>query len=247
MSSQIGRSRFFFWKNKEKKFEEQNCSRKLNPDNIQLEFIKRASINNETSFFKLTNSNKASNWKLLKKLSPVENIEGNKDLAEGEDKNGERLLSYLYDFSIINEGRLPETELDLKGFRKINLERNETFVYSDVVVLESPVASDVGNRGIFRWFRRKIYGLRTGKWYVFPEENKGILLLTNIRLLFQSFGNHSPMSIPIQDVYAYRCFQCKFRVSNKRKRSYLFEIGNIYSVLIFEICLNYLLGDKITS
>ena len=71
---------------------------------------------------------------------------------------------------------------------------------------------------------------------------KGVLIITNKRLLFNPFPGYRPLSIPLDQVLTYQAYQNGIEMYREDvERGLFFEIDNIGSVEIFGICLSFLL------
>ena len=74
------------------------------------------------------------------------------------------------------------------------------------------------------------------------QTSKGVLIITNKRLLLNPLPGNRPLSIPLDQVLTYQGYQNGIEIYKEdTKRGFFFEIDSIGSVEIFGICLSFLL------
>jgi len=78
----------------------------------------------------------------------------------------------------------------------------------------------------------------------FVETSQGFLLITNQRLFLHPYAGHKPLSIPLNKILAYQCFDNGIEVYKEgREKGYFFAIDKSSSVELFGLCLGHLLGQ----
>ena len=74
------------------------------------------------------------------------------------------------------------------------------------------------------------------------KTSKGVLAITNQRLLLNPVPGCRPLSISLDKILSYQAYQNGIEVYKEdRGKGFFFEIDNIGSVEIFGICLSFLL------
>jgi len=77
------------------------------------------------------------------------------------------------------------------------------------------------------------------------ETSRGVLIITNQRVLLYPFPGYKPFSIPLNKILSYQCFNNGINNIYKegREKGYFFAMSKSSSIEIFGLCLGYLLGQ----
>ena len=75
----------------------------------------------------------------------------------------------------------------------------------------------------------------------FLETSRGLLLLTNRRILLQPLGMNKPLNIPVKKVLSYQCFENGVQLYKEgREKGYFLELSSPSSVEVFGMSLGFL-------
>ena len=163
----------------------------------------------------------------------------------------ERIKPYIYINFIKGKNELPEFKLDNFGFNII-LKDNEKVHFAYAATLKEIKIKNLGYSGgrsgvSFKIAKDASYLAGTHKEKIVNEDkllqtSKGVLIITNKRLLLNPLPGNRPLSILLDQVLTYQGYQNGIEIYKEdTKRGLFFEIENIGSVEIFGICLSFLL------
>ena len=163
----------------------------------------------------------------------------------------ERIKPYIYVNFIKEKNILPDFKLEAFGFNII-LKNGEKVHFADTATLKEIKMKNLGYSGgrsgvSFKIARDASYLAGTHKERIVNEDkllqtSKGVLIITNKRLLLNPLPGNRPLSIPLEQVLTYQGYQNGIEIYKEdAKRGLFFEIDNIGSVEIFGICLSFLL------
>lgn len=163
----------------------------------------------------------------------------------------ERIKPYIYVNFIKEKNELPDFKLETFGFNLI-LKNSEKIHFADSAILKEIKIKNLGYSGgrsgvNFKIIRGVSYLAGTHKEKIVDEDkllqtSKGVLIITNKRLLLNPLPGCRPLSIALDQVLTYQAYQNGIEIYREdAKRGLFFEIDNIGSVEIFGICLSFLL------
>jgi hypothetical protein len=163
----------------------------------------------------------------------------------------ERIKPYIYVYFIKEKKELPDFGLETFGFNII-LKEGEKVHFADTATLKEIKIKNLGYSGgrsgvSFKIAKDVPYLAGTHKEKIVNEDkllqsSKGVLIITNKRLLLNPLPGNRPLSIPLDQVLTYQGYQNGIEIYKEdTKRGFFFEIDNIGSVEIFGICLSFLL------
>jgi hypothetical protein len=163
----------------------------------------------------------------------------------------ERIKPYIYVNFIKEKNGLPDFKLDSFGFNII-LKNGEKVHFAYAATLKEIKMKNLGYSGgrsgvSFKITRDASYLAGTHKEKTVNEDkllqtSKGVLIITNKRLLLNPLPGNRPLSIPLDSILTYQGYQNGIEIYKEdTKRGFFFEIDNIGSVEIFGICLSFLL------
>jgi len=174
-------------------------------------------------------------------------------LTNEDIKFDERIRPYIYVNMIKKEGKLPLVNLQIEGGSPVVLKKGETVHFADRAVLKELKSVSLGYSGgshgvSFRIAKGIRYRVGAHRGHIvkedrFVETSRGVLLITNQRLFLHPFLGHKPLSIPLNKILSYQCFNNGIEVYKEgREKGYFFAIGKSGSVELFGLCLGHLLG-----
>jgi hypothetical protein len=163
----------------------------------------------------------------------------------------ERINPYTYVNFIKEKNELPDFELEAFGFNII-FKKGEKVHFADAATLKEIKIKNLGYSGgrsgvSFKIARDAAYLAGTHKGKIVNEDkllqtSKGVLIITNKRLLLNPLPGNRPLSIPLDQILTYQGYQNGIEIYKEdTKRGFFFEIDSIGSVEIFGICLSFLL------
>ncbi|MDP3058512.1 MAG: hypothetical protein Q8N36_03540, partial [bacterium] len=160
---------------------------------------------------------------------------------------------YIYVNSIKKEGKLPSVNLRIESGGQVILKKDEIVHFADTAVLKELKTVSLGYSGrshgisfpIAKGIRYRVGAFRGHmlKEDRLVETSQGALLITTQRLFLHPFPGHKPVSIPLNKILSYQCFNNGIEVYKEgREKGYFFAIGKSGPVEIFGLCLGHLLG-----
>jgi hypothetical protein len=174
-------------------------------------------------------------------------------LTDEDIKFDERIRPYIYVNMIKKEGKLPSVNLRIEGGGQVILKKGEVVHFADTAVLKELKSVSLGYSGgshgisfpIAKGVRYRV-GAHRGhivKEDRFVETSRGVLIITTQRLFLHPFPGHKPVSIPLNKILSYQCFNNGIEVYKEgREKGYFFAIGKSGSVELFGLCFGHLLG-----
>ena len=207
---------------------------------------------------------------LLKLYSRVyDRLESDKELEEGEIKTlqkiqetfnftnedvefDERVRPYIYVNAIRKQENLPTVNLQIEGGSPVVLKKGEIVHFADKAVLKElktvSLGYEGGSHGVsFRIAKGISYRVGAHRGHLvredrFVETSRGVFIITNQRLFLHPFPGYKPLSIPLNKILSYQCFNNGLELYKEgREKSYLLSIGKSGSVEVIGLCLGHLL------
>ncbi len=189
-----------------------------------------------------------------KELGVLQKIQTAFDLTNEDVEFDDRIRPYIYVNKIRQEGSLPSIDLQIAGSSPPVLKKGEVVHFADHAVLKEIKLVSLGYRGgsqgiSFRITKRMSYRVGAHRGHIekedrFVETSRGALLITNQRLFLHPFPGHKPLSISLNKIISYQCFNNGIEIYKEgREKGYFFAIGKSGSVELFGLCLGHLLGQ----
>jgi RNase P subunit RPR2 len=186
-------------------------------------------------------------------IETLQKIQKALSLTNEDIKFDERIRPYLYVYIIKKEGKLPLVDLHTEGIGQVILKKDEIVHFANAAVLKELKTVSLGYSGgsygisfpIVKGIRYRV-GAHSGhmvKEDRLVETSPGALLITTQRLFLHPFPGHKPVSIPLNKILSYQCFDNGIEIYKEgREKGYFFAIGKSSPVEIFGLCLGHLLG-----
>lgn len=176
------------------------------------------------------------------------------NLTNEDIKFDERVRPYIYVLTIRKEGTLPTVNLQIEGGSPVVLKKGEVVHFADRCILNELKSVSLGYSGgshgvSFRIAKGISYRVGAHRGHIvkedrFVETSRGVLLITNQRLFLHPFVGHKPLSIPLNKILSYQCFNNGIEVYKEgREKGYFFAVDKSGSVELFGLCLSHLLGQ----
>jgi len=186
-----------------------------------------------------------------KEIETLQKIQEKFGLTNEEVNFNDRIRPYAYASVIRNEGKLPTPELHLEGAGQIIFKKNETAHFADFSILKEIRSVSLGYKGGSHGVSVRIakgvrYRVGAHRGHIQREDrlvetSRGFLLVTNQRLFLHPLPGHKPVSIPLNKILSYQCYQNGIEVYKEgREKGYMF-ITSPGAVEIFGLCLGHLL------
>jgi hypothetical protein len=179
------------------------------------------------------------------------------DLSRDDVCFYDKVLPYVYVSAIRKLGNPPRFAVDgkLEGITPI-YKKGETAHFMDIAVLKEKKSVSLGyvggSHGVSIPLGMGIrYRVGSYRGHIQKEEqlvvtSLGMLVITNQRLLLQPRPGYKPLSIPLNDILSYHCFENGIEVyKDGREKGYFFSIKKSSSVEIFGICLEHFLKQNL--
>jgi hypothetical protein len=172
-------------------------------------------------------------------------------LTKEEVRFDERIRPYVYLNTVRKEGRLPSVEIPTAAGSHVILRKGEIAHFAASAVLKEVKSVSLGYRGgshgvSFRIAKGVRYRVGAHRGHIVKEQrllesSRGLLVVTNTRLLLHPSPGQKPVSIPLNKILSYQCFDDGIAVYKEgREKPYLFGIDK--TVELFGLCLGHLLG-----
>jgi len=185
-------------------------------------------------------------------INTLKKIQDAFDLSNDDVNFDDRVRPYIYVYSVKKEGKLPTVNLQIEGGSPVILKKDEIVHFADNAVLKEVKSVSLGYSGGSHGISFPIGGgirYRVGahRGHVVKEDrlletSKGVLIISNQRLFLQPSPGHKPLSIPLNKILSYQCFENGIEVYKEgREKGYFFSIGKGGSVELFGLCMGHLL------
>ncbi|MGQ9818960.1 MAG: hypothetical protein ACUVQ1_03430 [Candidatus Kapaibacteriales bacterium] len=174
------------------------------------------------------------------------------ELTNEEINFDDNILPYLFVAQIKSEGTLPELRPPRISGSEINLQSGEKIhFYFPAILNEKRVVKTNyggGSYGVsFRVAKGIRYHIGSHRGNILRQEtlvetSRGILLITNQRIVLQPELGFKPISIPLNKILSYQCFSNSLLVFKEgREKGYYFTTSKSGWVEVAGICLTYFL------
>lgn len=174
------------------------------------------------------------------------------NLSNDDVNFDDRVRPYIYVYSVKKEGTLPTMNLQIEGGSPIVLKKGEMVHFADKAVLKEVKSVSLGYSGGSHGVSFPIGGgirYRVGahRGHIVREDrlletSRGALIISNQRLFLHPSPGHKPLSIPLNKILSYQCFENGIEVYKEgREKGYFFSIDRSSSVELFGLCMGHLL------
>ncbi len=222
----------------------------------QIEFLKAQDKKTQVKFyFNVYNLFLSDKELSEEEIDALQKLQKTINLTDREARFNELIRPYIYVNSIRKRGTLPEIDLKIIGTSPVILKRGEVVHFADNAILKElrsvSMGYSGGSHGIsFRIAKGVYYRVGAHKGHIVKEDrlvetSRGVLLITSKRLFLHPYPGHKPVSINLNKILSYNCFENGIEVYKEgRQRGYFFAISDPGSVEIFGLCLAHLLGNN---
>lgn len=187
-----------------------------------------------------------------KEIGVLEKIQSTFNLSNEEVKFDDLVRPYLYVNSIRKEESLPTITVQIAGSSQVILKKGEVVHFADRAVLNEMKSVSLGYSGGSHGISIPIvkgvrYRIGAHKGHLVKEDrlvqtSQGILIISNQRLLLHPFPGNKPLSIQLNKILFYQCFDNGLEVYKEgREKGYFISLAKSGSVEIIELCLGHLL------
>ena len=185
-------------------------------------------------------------------INALKKIQDAFNLSNDEVNFDDRVRPYMYVYSIKKEGTLPTVNLQIEGSSPVVFKKSEMVHFADRAVLKEVKSVSLGYSGGSHGISLPLGGgvrYRVGAYrgHVMKEDrlletSRGVLIISNQRLFLQPSPGHKPLSIPLNKILSYECFEDGIEVYKEgREKGYFFSIEKSGSVELFGLCMEHLL------
>ena len=170
-----------------------------------------------------------------REINTLKKIQDAFSLSNDDVDFDDRVRPYIYVYSIKKEGKLPTVNLQIEDSSPLVLKKGEVVHHADKAILEEVKSVSLGYSGGSHGVSIPIGGgirYRVGAYrgHVQREDrlletSRGALIISNQRLFLHPFPEHKPLSIPLNKILSYQCFEDGIEVYKEgmRKRVFLFH------------------------
>jgi len=189
-------------------------------------------------------------------ISTLRKMQDDLGLTNDEIKYEEKVLPHFFIYSIRSENQLPTLAVHLpEGISNIVLKKGEEIHYGSGAILKESRVVNIGYEGGSHGVSFPIgmgirYRVGANKGHINKEErmietSRGALIITNKRLLLQPIPGQKPMSLPLNKILSYNCFENGVEIyKDGREKGFFFQTFTAGSPEIFGIILEFLLKNK---
>jgi len=164
----------------------------------------------------------------------------------------DQVRPYIYVHTVKKEGTLPTVNLEIEGSSPVVLKKGEVVHFADAAALKEVKSVSLGYVGGSHGVSLPIgggirYRVGSHRGHIQKEDrlvetSRGALIISNQRLFLQPSPGHKPLSIPLNKVLSYQCFENGIEVYKEgREKGYFFSIARSSSSEIFGLCIGHLL------
>lgn len=175
-------------------------------------------------------------------------------LTNEDIKFDDRIRPYIYVNTIRKEGKLPSVDLHIEGGSQVILKKKEIVHFADKAIFYEMKSINLGYSGgshgvSFQIAKGVRYRVGAHRGHMVKEDrlvktSTGVLIITNQRLFLHPFPGYKPLSIPLNKILSYQCYNNGIEVYKEgREKGYFLSMGKSGSVEVFGLCLGYLLGQ----
>jgi uncharacterized Zn finger protein (UPF0148 family) len=186
-------------------------------------------------------------------LLVLKKIQESFDISNEDIKYDDLIQPYIYVNYIRKNSSLPSVNLAIEGNEQALLKKDEVVHFAENAVLKElrsvSLGYSGGSHGIsFNIAKGVRYRIGAHRGYLVKEDrllptSQGTLILTNQRMLLHPLPGYKPVSIPLDKILSYHCFNNGIEVYKEgREKGFFFHIGKSGPVEVFGLCLNQLLG-----
>lgn len=239
-------------RNELKKAEEEILGSKDISENL-LEILKNHDKNSLINLYmKVYTEFESDNELEENEIGVLEKIQTAFNLSNEDVKFDDLVRPYIYVNSIRKEENLPTLTVQISGSSQVILKKGEIVHFADKAVLNEMRSVSLGYSGGSHGISIPIvkgvrYRIGSHKGHIVKEDrliqtSQGILIISNQRLLLHPFPGNKPLSIQLNKILSYQCFDNGLEVYKEgREKGYFFSLAKIGSVEIVKLCLGHLL------
>jgi len=219
----------------------------------QLESLKKHKTNDLIAFYNEILSEFESDGKVEKsELATLQAIQTTLGLPHDEIRYDEKFVPYTYAYMIKEENKLPPCILSVgDGVSPPILKKGEEIHYLTPVILKEMRVKKLGYEGgshgvSIRIMKGVSYRVGATRGHILKEEaltetSRGFFIITNKRLLLQPLQSNKAVSIPLEKVISYNCFENGISVyKDGREKGFFFETPKKGSSEVIGLVLEYL-------
>jgi len=219
----------------------------------QLELLKKQDKNSLLKLYSNIYDQFVSDKELEEEeISVLTKIQKSFNLTNEDVKFDERVRPYIYVNTIRRKGTLPIVDLKMEPGSPVILKKGEVVHFLDIAVLKELKSVSLGYSGgshgvSIRIAKGITYRVGAHRGHIVKEDryvetSRGVLLITNQRLLLNPVAGYKPLSIPLNKILSYQCFSNGIEVYKEgREKGYFFAMNKSGSVELFGLCLGFLL------
>ncbi|MGZ4865451.1 MAG: hypothetical protein ACXV39_12590 [Halobacteriota archaeon] len=233
--------------------EQSLAARTVTPE--QLELLKTYDHRTVLDFyFRLYNRVVADRELDIRDMEVLHAVQQAGGLTSEEIRYDALIRPYAYVNAIRIEGTLPTVNFKVEGGGPLVLRKGEVVHYGHEATLNEIRTVSLGYKGGSHGFSFPVYkGIRyrvgAYRGHVVKEDrlmqtSAGALVVTNKRILLHPAPGNKPVSIPLNKVLSYNCYDNGIELYKEgREKGYFFSVKDSGAVEVFGLCLGFLLGE----
>jgi hypothetical protein len=189
-------------------------------------------------------------------LECLQAVKSSLELSNEDVDFEKRVMPYHYVYMIKNENKLPNVQFSyVDNASPIILKKGEEVHFASPSILKEMKTTNLGYQGGSRGVSIRVmkgvnYRVGSHRGYVKKEEklvetSSGYLLLTNKRIFLHPSQNCKPVSIPLNKILSYNCFENGVEIyKDGREKGYFFETKNEGAPEIIGMCLGFMFENN---
>lgn len=230
-------------------------ARNIDLSDEQIELLRKQSLsfrlNMFMKFYRILNEDKEITFEEYNQLKKAQDI---LELTNEEINFDDNIRPFLYVLMIKHEGTLPIIETpEIEGSRVVLQPNEKIHFYFPTTLKEKRIITTRyggSSQGIsFNIAKGVRYRIGSHRGNIVREEalvetSKGILIITNQRILLHPFMGYQLLSIQLKKILSYQCFSdCLLVFKEGREKGFYFFAVKSGWVEVAGICLSFLLEN----
>jgi len=219
----------------------------------QIEHLKKQEKSEQIQmYFEILSHFESDNEMINDEISTLRKMQSVLNLTDAEVDFEERLIPHIYTYSIKKENKIPPVYLNIgEGMSNIILKKSEEIKFVVQSILKEPrivnLGYEGGSRGVsIRLMKGVSYRVGAHRGHIRKEEqlsetSSGYFMITNKRVLLHPFPGKKSVSIPLEKMISYNCFENGIEIYKEgREKGYFFQTKNKSSPEVAGMVLGFL-------
>ncbi|MCK9581061.1 MAG: Atg14 domain-containing protein [Methanoregula sp.] len=226
-------------------------------DSDQIEWLKKQEKSEQIKlFFEILSQFESDKEMEKNEIEALGKMQTGLGLTDDEINFEDRLIPHIYTYSIKNENTIPPVSLNIgEGMSNVILKKNEEIKFVVQAKLKEPrivkLGYEGGSHGVsIRLMKGVSYRVGAHRGHIRKEEqlvdtSSGYFMITNKRILLHPFPGRKSVSIPLEKMLSYNCFENGIEIyKDGREKGYFFQTKNKSSPEVAGMVLGFLFEQQ---